>query len=154
MTRNPLSSAQHHALVAEAEDKAREATEAVLNEAFNRLGEELDLWNYKSPLSEAMAKVVENTARKVLNRLFKVETRGRKRTYSMGYFRERFVLSRGDELAREGYGASKAAKIIHADLMEQFHAASKIMKLRGIRIERGKLPTVSAIKGRLERSRR
>jgi hypothetical protein len=154
MPRNPLSPAQRRANIAAAEDLARQATETVLNAALNLLNEKLDLRNHRSQFSEPMTKVVEKTARKVLKARFKVETRGRKRTYPLGFFGEQNVLDRGAQLAREGIGAGKAAEIIHAELKAEYDTAAAIIKQHGLKIEQGKVPTVSAIKGHLERSRR
>jgi hypothetical protein len=152
MARNSRTPAQRRALIAEAEDKARQVTEDVLNKTLNQLSETLDLWNYASLYSEPMAKVVEKTARKVLNRYFKGETRGRKPTVGLGYFDEQHILKRGAELAREGIGVSKAAEIIHEELRRQLAKRDTILKGRGF--PPSQVPTVAAIKGRLERSRR
>jgi hypothetical protein len=137
MARNSLSPTQRRALVAQAEDIARRATEALLNQALNKHAEIL---SRRSPFSTPMRKVAEKTARKILNRRFKGERRGRKRTYSLGYFGDVNVLDRGAQLAAEGIGASKAAEIIHEELKAEYKKID--------------VPTVSAIKGRLERSRR
>jgi hypothetical protein len=154
MARNPLSPAQRRADIATAEDDARQATEIVLNAALDLLHEQLDLRNHRSQISEPMTKMIEKTARKVLKARFKVETRGRKRTYRLGFFREKNVLDRGAQLAREDIGAGKAAEIIHAELKAEYRATRAIIKQLGLKIEQGIVPTASAIKGRLERSRR
>jgi hypothetical protein len=154
MPRNPLSPAQRRAHIAAAEDLARKATETVLNAALDLLYEKLDLRKHRSQFSEPMTKMVEKTARKVLKVRFKVETRGRKRKYRLGFFREQNVLDRGAQLAREGIGAGKGAEIIHAELKDEYRDTAAIINQQGLKIEQGKVPTVSAIKGRLERSRR
>jgi hypothetical protein len=153
MTRNPVASAQRRAHSAAAEDLARQATEMVLNWALDLLNETLDLSNYASPHSEPMAKAVEKTARKVLDNRFKIETRGRKRTVQLGYFDEKFILDRGAELARGGTGVNRAAKKIRMELITKIADRTAIAKAHGIKI-RHRFPTVSAIKGRLERSKR
>jgi hypothetical protein len=154
MARNPLSPIQRRVIIAEAEGLAQRATEMMINWALDQLYDALELRNHKAPFSQPMKKAVEATARKVLHRRFKTETRGRKQKYPLGFFNEQLLLTRGAELAHEGVGASKAAKIIYAQLKAQYDAVSAIMERRGIKMERGKLPTVSAIKGRLERSSR
>jgi hypothetical protein len=141
MARSSRSPAHRRARDAEYEDLVRQLTEILFNDALDRLEVILGLRDGKSPFPTTMTtKMVEKTALKMLQRRYKVETRGRKRTYPLGYFGTMNILDRGAQLLAEGIGASKAAEIIHEELKAVYK-----------KIE---VPTVSAIKGRLERSRR
>ena len=140
MARSSRSPAQRRARDAEYEDLVRQLTEILFDEALDRLDIILGLRGCKSPFPTAMTtKVVEKTALKILDRRFKdKKKRGPKLADPLGYFGEENMLDRGARLRGEGIGASKAAEIIHEELKAVYE----------------KVPTVSAIKGRLERSRR